>query len=91
MVSSDSTITLERHSRRVTLENGPIISNKKSKLHKKQTFQVTDLMMMWYGNDDPAHVVAHGSYLNKHGMTVRCKRVYHFNDLPKWIKESING
>jgi hypothetical protein len=91
MVSSDSTITLERHTRKVTLTDGPIISTKKSKLHKKQTFQVTELMMNWFGEGDPEHVVAHGFYLSKHGLTVRCKRIYHYSDLPKWIKDALNG
>lgn len=91
MVSSDMTNTLQVSVRRIKLDNGPVITTRKNKLKKKHAFQVDQLVVTWYDDNPAEHVVAHGSYLSKHGMTIHCNRVYHSKDLPKWIKEAINN
>lgn len=89
MVSADITNTLMVSTRRIALENGPTITTRKNKLKKKHTFQVDQLVVTWYDDNPPEHVVAHGNYINKHGMTIHCNRAYRTKDLPKWIKEAI--
>lgn len=89
MVLSDQTTTLECHTRRVHLADGPIISTKKSRLTNRKSFQVTHLVLKWYGDLEPENVTAYGHYIDKKGRTINCRRVYTYDNIPKWMREPL--
>ena len=93
MVTNDTTVSLARHMRRIQLENGPTVSTKKNKLKRRHSFQVTELRLSWYGEDDPMTVTAYGYYIHKKGHRAYADRSYDLasGNVPKWIKDAING
>jgi hypothetical protein len=90
MVLSDHTVTLEHHTRRIHILDGPTLTTRKSKLLKKRAFQVTHLVVHWYGDHEPESVKAHGQYV-KGDKVINCHRIYNMDEAPKWIKELVNG
>lgn len=91
MVINDSTVSLEQHLRRITIEDGPTLNTKKSKLGKKHAFKVTSLTVLSYADLDPEHVTARGIYTDKKGRVINCHRVYTVDEAPRWMKALING
>lgn len=93
MVTNDTTHSLARHMRRIEIGNGPSVSTKKNKLRKSRHFQVTELRLSWYGDDEPSVVIAYGFYLNKRGNKINANRAYDLaaGSVPKWIKDAVNG
>lgn len=90
MVATDTTATIEHHTRRINIIDGPSLTTRKSRVHKKRTFKVTSLTLTWYGDVGPEHVTAHGHYMKDQKM-INCRKVYEVSEAPKWIKEMING
>lgn len=88
MVVSDKTVTLERHMRRIIVQDGPAIKTKKG---KKATFQVTEVRLVWYADEAPLYAMAHGSYQNGK-RAIQCSRKYDLDGKePKWLRKLING